>query len=426
MLTRKSSRTPALPRLLANEKARVSGDLTRRHLIACLLGGAAFGASAIWRSRGGAQAAGTLQTAAAGSTIEVELAIDPQMIAQAQVRLATAGLQLGYSDEGLVEVPLQMPEWAQAQEPYGRAKARAQVAAVEMIPQADGAISRTPDRTPQRADALPERRTMKLALKPGAEGRMAALQQIMPASGPASGIGRIAIVIDDMGLSVARAAQAAALPGPLTLAYLPYADGLPAQTRAARERGHELLVHLPMQPSNATVNPGPQAMLAGLSQPELDQRLAWNLSRFSGFVGVNNHMGSAYTGSAELMRPVLSQLSERGLFFLDSRTTPHSAARDVSVELGLPYAERDVFLDNHRSAEYVGLQLAQTEELARRYGSAVAIGHPHAETLDMLARWLPTLKARGFELVPVSDIVKLRASPLWRLARQGQPTSHQG
>ena len=216
----------------------------------------------------------------------------------------------------------------------------------------------------------------------------------------------IAVVIDDVGLNRPNSARAVDLPGPVTLAYLTYAEDLRAQTEAARRAGHELLVHMAMEPTDAYIDPGPDVLMTGEPPGQLMEQLRRNLASFDGYVGVNNHMGSRFTASAPDMRLVLAELKTRGLMFLDSRTIGSSVGGAVATQLGLPFAERDVFLDNVQSADAVEAKLAEVERIARSHGHAIAIGHPHDATLAALSRWLPTLEARGFALVPVSTIVK--------------------
>jgi polysaccharide deacetylase 2 family uncharacterized protein YibQ len=218
----------------------------------------------------------------------------------------------------------------------------------------------------------------------------------------------IAIVIDDMGLDRARAQRTVALPGPLTLAYLAYANDLSGQTEDARNAGHELLVHVPMEPGNASTDPGPNAVLTSLAPEELSRRVVWNLSQFSGFVGINNHMGSKATSDRPSMELVMAALKQRGLLFLDSRTSGATVAQDAAGDAGIPALRRDVFLDHDPSAVAVRAALLQVETVAKEQGFAIAIGHPKDATIAALADWLPDARARGFAIVPVSAIAKLR------------------
>lgn len=216
----------------------------------------------------------------------------------------------------------------------------------------------------------------------------------------------IAIVVDDLGLNRPNSAAVIRLPGPLTLAFLSYAEDLPAQTAAARRAGHELLVHMPMEPLGGGYDPGPHVLRVGAPPGQTIQQLRDSLSRFDGYVGINNHMGSRFTASEPDMRLVLAELKSRGLLFLDSRTIGNSVGDMVAAQVGLPFAQRDVFLDNVQTAAEVEARLAETERIAQSRGYAIAIGHPHDATIEALAKWLPSLEARGFALVPVSAIVK--------------------
>jgi polysaccharide deacetylase 2 family uncharacterized protein YibQ len=224
----------------------------------------------------------------------------------------------------------------------------------------------------------------------------------------AQGHARIAIVIDDLGLDRKRTEQTIALKGPLTLSFLAYANDLPHLTEAARQAGHELLVHVPMEPMSHREDMGPNGLAVGLGHDELLRRLRWDLDRFDGYVGINNHMGSRFTGDSESMMAVMEELKARGLLFIDSRTIASTVGADLARRVGVPNASRDVFLDNDRDATAVGERLAVLETTARRYGSAIAIGHPHDGTLKELTAWLATLSEKGLSLVPVSAIVKER------------------
>ncbi|MEO8558381.1 MAG: divergent polysaccharide deacetylase family protein [Rhodospirillales bacterium] len=214
----------------------------------------------------------------------------------------------------------------------------------------------------------------------------------------------IAIVIDDMGLDRPRSMRTLDLPAPLTLSYLPYAKELATQTALARLRGHELMVHIPMEPSGSA-DPGPNALKISMDEQELRRRLQEALSQFDGFVGVNNHMGSRFTATRASMEVVLSELKKRGLLFLDSRTTAQSLGAQIAGEMGVPTVSRNVFLDDNMSSDNVVHQLAEVERISRKQGYAVAIGHPHDNTIAALANWLPHLRERGFIVVPLTTIV---------------------
>lgn len=218
----------------------------------------------------------------------------------------------------------------------------------------------------------------------------------------------LAIVLDDLGMDRKRTRDAVMLPAPLTLAWLPHAPDLEARTRSARARGHELLVHLPMEPQGRA-DPGPGALLTSLDRATLRARIGRALDAFDGHVGVNNHMGSRFTAHAEGMRILFDSLSGRGLLFLDSLTTPDSVARALGARTGMAVVSRDIFLDARPGAGEVRAQLARAVRLAERTGSAIAIGHPRDHTIDTLRTWLSRPEERGrVRLAPLSAVARRR------------------
>ncbi len=219
---------------------------------------------------------------------------------------------------------------------------------------------------------------------------------------------RIAIVLDDLGPSRTAAARAIALDPAITLAFLPYAEDVASQAAQARTAGHEVLLHMPMEPiEGPNNNPGPNALLISLDQGEIVRRMRWAMDRVPGAVGFNNHMGSLVTADRHIMSLVMAEAKARGLMFLDSRTSPKTVAIAAADRQGLARAARDVFLDNEIIAENIAARLAETERVARRRGGAIAIGHPHSVTLEVLERWIPDARARGFVLAPISAMAKV-------------------
>jgi polysaccharide deacetylase 2 family uncharacterized protein YibQ len=218
----------------------------------------------------------------------------------------------------------------------------------------------------------------------------------------------IAIVLDDVGVAPQHARAALDLPAPIVLSIMTYADKAVSFAEEARQRGHEVMVHMPMQPMSASIDPGPHALMVGLSAVEIAQRVDWGLSRFSGYVGFNNHMGSRFTQDAAGMQVVLEEAKARGLLFLDSKTIAGSVGDRLAAEMGVTHIARDVFLDDTLTESAITRQLATAEAVARKRGYAVAIGHPHPATIAVLKRWLVEARARGIAIVPLTAIVKKR------------------
>lgn len=235
-----------------------------------------------------------------------------------------------------------------------------------------------------------------------------------------SGRPQIALVIDDMGFDRVNSSRAVRLPPEVTLAYLPFAPGAAAQVRAARLKGHPVMLHLPMEAPNHKGNPGFNVLAVADDETALRRRLTRILGRFGGYTGVNNHMGSRFTRDRAKMDIVLSELKKRGLFFLDSRTSGRSVAAESAKAIGIPYAVRDVFIDHDPMPSTIREQLAKTERIARKTGQAIAIGHPRKSTIDVLTPWLQDLASRGFDLVRVDTLLKRSGRKALARAQSGE------
>lgn len=213
----------------------------------------------------------------------------------------------------------------------------------------------------------------------------------------------IALVIDDCGISNSQTGPALDLPVEATLAFLPYGRATPKMSAAAQERGHDVMLHLPMQPLGHD-DPGPDAILTTLTAEEITRRATAALEAVPGAIGVNNHMGSAATADPIVMRAVMQALADKNVFFLDSYTNSRSVGYKTALAAGLSAARRDVFLDDTITPEAINAQLERLEIVAHKQGSAIAIGHPHPATLEALRNWLPTIGEKGLSLVRIKDL----------------------
>ena len=218
----------------------------------------------------------------------------------------------------------------------------------------------------------------------------------------------IAVVLDDVGVARSHAELAIDLPGVITLSFMTYADGVADMAARAHAKGHELMLHVPMEPLDHDVDAGPHALMVDAPEGELLKRLAWGLSRFPGYIGINNHMGSRFTQDERGMRIVLGELKRRSLLFLDSRTISNTVGDRLAAGMGVAHVMRDVFLDNEMDEVAVIKQLVQAEKIAASKGQAIAIGHPHPATIAAIRAWMPKAEARGFVIVPLSTVAKLR------------------
>ena len=217
----------------------------------------------------------------------------------------------------------------------------------------------------------------------------------------------IVIVLDDVGVNRAGARAAIALSTAITLSFMTYADGVAEMAQQARDNGHDVMLHLPMEPKGDQ-DPGPQALLTSLSIAELKTRLNWGLSRFTGYIGVNNHMGSRFTEWTRGVRVVMEDIRQRRVFFMDSKTSPQSVVAQEAKRAGVPLLTRDIFLDNdYKNPETILAQLGKAEKIAKRRGYVIAIGHPHRQTITVLEQWFPLAKANGFNVATVSELTRL-------------------
>lgn len=216
----------------------------------------------------------------------------------------------------------------------------------------------------------------------------------------------IAIIIDDMGINSQRTKDISSLNYPLTASFLSYAPNLDNKIEQSIASGHEIMLHAPME-ALGKANCGPDALTTDMSPQEIQDNLKIMLEKVKFIKGINNHMGSKLTQDHERMIAVMKVLQERNLYFLDSKTSAQSVADQVAEEIGIKHATRNVFLDNNNDKEYILGQLQLTEQIARKNGYAIAIGHPKSQTFEALKEWLSTLTDKGLELVHLSEIIDL-------------------
>ncbi|MBR9979397.1 MAG: divergent polysaccharide deacetylase family protein [Desulfatitalea sp.] len=215
----------------------------------------------------------------------------------------------------------------------------------------------------------------------------------------------VAIIVDDIGYDRRMAERFLALDIPLTFSMLPYAPFNRNILAAARAKGIEIMLHLPMEPIEyPDVKPGPGALLHSMTPDELIAQLETNLDQFHTIAGVNNHMGSRLSTSPEHMRQIFSILKKRDLFYIDSRTTAQTVAHPSARLLQLPFAERDIFIDHLDDPIFIRSQIERLIRRAEQQGHAIGIAHPHENTYQILKTFLPELKEK-VTLVSASTVV---------------------
>jgi uncharacterized protein len=230
--------------------------------------------------------------------------------------------------------------------------------------------------------------------------RAAANRENLPA-----GTARLAILLDDLGSDRSAADAILALQVPITLSVLPYHAHSREIAQEALKHGCEVMLHLPMQ-SVANETPERQELRPGLKREEVEAIVNSMLQSVPEADGVNNHQGSQATSNSALMEELMPVLRDAGVFYVDSRTTAETVAYDTAKRVGVKTAFRNVpFLDDVQNKAAVRRQLQIAIRGAKEKGEAIAIGHPHAVTLEALREMLPEATKQGVRLVLVSDVV---------------------
>jgi polysaccharide deacetylase 2 family uncharacterized protein YibQ len=229
---------------------------------------------------------------------------------------------------------------------------------------------------------------------------------ISPSPGQSPAGPRIAIIIDDCGYNLERDLRFVKLPVPVTLSILPLTPHGKEVAAAAEEAGKAVMLHIPMEPQSASAHPGPGEISTEMTDDQIRMQLAADIASLPPMPGANNHMGSKASSDPRVMRDVLGILKTDNMFFIDSLTAMTSVGASTARDLGVPTAVRDVFLDNQATVPYVEGQIRELESVARKNGSAIAIGHPNPATAESLEAMVPQLQAAGFTFVTAQSLVK--------------------
>jgi polysaccharide deacetylase 2 family uncharacterized protein YibQ len=219
---------------------------------------------------------------------------------------------------------------------------------------------------------------------------------------------RIAIVVGGLGVGAGITNEALGkLPGPVTFAFAPYGSNLEQLVLRARNGGHEILLHVPMEPFDYPDNdPGPQTLLTSLDAGANIDRLHWLMSRFQGYVGIANHMGGRFTSSDAALAPVLREASKRGLIYLDDGSSQRSVAGQIAGANNLAFAKADLVIDAVPTGADVERALGRLETMARERGIAVGMASALPVSIERIAKWAKAAEGRGVLLVPITAVAK--------------------
>lgn len=222
----------------------------------------------------------------------------------------------------------------------------------------------------------------------------------MPAGAP-----RLALIIDDCGQWLDTERGFIALPVTLTMSVLPDVRYNRTIEREAADGNKGVMLHLPMETLSG-LKPGPGEITTEMNDGAITAQVEHDLDDVELARGVNNHEGSKATADPRVMNDVMAVLARQGRFFIDSRTNKRSVAERIATEHGVATARRNVFIDNQADVAYTEEQLRLAAALAKRDGSAIAIGHPKASTLAAVKAMIPELQADGIVFVRAADLTR--------------------
>jgi polysaccharide deacetylase 2 family uncharacterized protein YibQ len=219
---------------------------------------------------------------------------------------------------------------------------------------------------------------------------------------------RIAILIGGMGISQNGTSEAITkLPPGVTLAFAPYGSDLDGVVQRARGDGHEVMLQAPMEPFDyPDSDPGPQTLLSDASAAQNLDRLHWQMSRFTGYVGIVPYMGAKFTASEAALGPVLKEIASRGLMAVDDGASPRSLMDKVGTSAGLTVPRADLVIDASPTPQSIDGALAKLEDSARKNGHAFGVATGLPVSIARIADWAAGLDKRGILLVPVTALQK--------------------
>jgi hypothetical protein len=219
-------------------------------------------------------------------------------------------------------------------------------------------------------------------------------------------LGKIALVIDDLGPNLTLARELLALNFPLTFSILPFYTHSKEIAQEANSKGREVMLHLPLEPrDNQDLKPEKGTLYTWMNENDILAQLHEDLSSVPCVSGVNGHMGSRFTEDRSSMEKMFRELKNLELYFLDSLTTDKSAGSAVARNVGLRFGKRDIFIDRDLEDSTIADRLFQLAELSKKRGYAIGIAHPYPDTINTLKKILPMLSSEGIEFVPLSEVI---------------------
>lgn len=218
--------------------------------------------------------------------------------------------------------------------------------------------------------------------------------------------GKLAIIIDDCGYDMSSVRTLLNTGLHFNFAVLPYKTYSSDVLEMIKSAGRVAMLHLPMEPMDkSAMSEGSSTICTDMSKEKILSLTRKAVNSLSGVSGVNNHQGSKATADAATMMTVLQELKNQGLFFVDSRTSSKSVARDKAVAMGVPTARNDIFLDNSSDVQAIRKQIYKAMEMAEKNGSAVAICHARPNTAKAWNMYADEIKNSGITIVPITELL---------------------
>lgn len=218
--------------------------------------------------------------------------------------------------------------------------------------------------------------------------------------------GRLAVIVDDCGYDMSSVRTLLNTGLPLNFAVLPYKPYSSDVLEMIKSDGRVAMLHLPMEPvDRSAMSEGSSTICTDMSKDRILELTRKAINSLPGVSGVNNHQGSKATADSATMTTVLQELRNQDLFFVDSRTSSKSVARDKAVAMGVPTARNDIFLDNSSDVQAIRKQIYKAMDIAEKNGSAIAICHARPNTAKAWSMYAEEIKNTGIELVPITDLL---------------------
>lgn len=221
------------------------------------------------------------------------------------------------------------------------------------------------------------------------------------------GVARVVIIVGGLGISQTSTLNAIEqLPPAVTLAFAPYGNSLSRWMQKARKQGHELLLQVPMEPFGyPQSNPGAHTLRSDVSADENIANLHWVMSRITNYVGVVNFLGGKFLADQTAMRPILDEIRDRGLLFIDDGSVKNSVSDSLAAAARLPFAKAHIHLDAINERRAIAQRLDELKQQAQRTGMAIGVASAFPESVALIAEFARNAANESLEVTPVSAVV---------------------